>query len=99
MKRLWTTFRYTYTHLRGQILGWGLGLAIYGLMIVPMYDSMAKQQEQLQKLIASYPPEFLAFFGGDAQQPDLTGWLPWDVCFLDDAPHYRHLRRDGRVAA
>lgn len=66
MKRLWTTFRYTFTHLRGQILGWGLGLAIYGLMIVPMYDSMAAQQDQLQKLIASYPPEFLAFFGGDA---------------------------------
>lgn len=66
MKRLWTTFRYTFTHLRGQILGWGAGLAIYGLMIVPMYDSLAAQQDQLQKLIASYPPEFLAFFGGDA---------------------------------
>ncbi len=66
MNRLWNTFRYTYAHLRGQILGWGLGLAIYGLMIVPMYDSMAAQQDQLQQLIASYPPEFLAFFGGDA---------------------------------
>lgn len=66
MKRLWNTTRYTFAHLRGQILGWGLGLAIYGLMIVPMYDSMAAQQEQLQQLIASYPPEFLAFFGGDA---------------------------------
>ena len=66
MKRLWNTFRYTYAHLRGQTLGWGLGLAIYGLMIVPMYDSLAAQQDQLQQLIASYPPEFLAFFGGDA---------------------------------
>ena len=66
MKRLWTTFRYTFTGLRGQILGWGLGLALYGLMIVPMYDMLAAQQEQLQQMIASYPPEFLAFFGGDA---------------------------------
>ena len=66
MKRLWTTFRYTFLGLRGQVLGWGLGLALYGLMIVPMYDMLAVQQERLQQLIANYPPEFLAFFGGDA---------------------------------
>jgi ABC-2 type transport system permease protein len=63
MKRLWNTFRYTFAHLRGQILGWGIGLAIYGLLIVPMYDAMATQNDALQQIIASYPPEFLAFFG------------------------------------
>ena len=66
MKRLWITFCYTFKSLRGQILGWGLGLALYGLMIVSMYDTMAAQQDQLQQMIASYPQEFLAFFGGDA---------------------------------
>ena len=66
MKRLWNTFRYTFAGMRGQILGWGLGLAIYGLMVVPMYSALGAQQDQLQKMIASYPPEFLAFFGGDA---------------------------------
>ena len=66
MKSLWITFRYTFRGLRGQTLGWGLGLALYGLMIVSMYDSMAAQSDQLQQLIASYPEEFLAFFGGDA---------------------------------
>ena len=66
MKRLWNTFRYTFAGLRGQILGWGLGLAIYGLIVVPMYSALAAQQDQLQKMMASYPPEFLAFFGGDA---------------------------------
>jgi len=66
MKRLWITFCYTFKSLRGQTLGWGLGLALYGLMIVSMYDSMAAQQDQLQQMIASYPQEFLAFFGGDA---------------------------------
>ena len=65
MKRIWTTFRYTYTGLRGQIIGWGLGLALYGLMIVPLYDTMAAQNDRLQQMIASYPPEFLAFFGAD----------------------------------
>ena len=64
MKRFWTTFRYTFGSLRGAMLGWGLGLAGYGLMIVPMYEAMAAQQDRLEQLIASYPPEFLAFFGG-----------------------------------
>ncbi len=63
MKRMWTTFRYTFTGLRGQILGWGLGLGLYGLMIVPMYERFAGQGEQFRQLISSYPPEFLAFFG------------------------------------
>lgn len=63
MKRFWTTFRYTFLGLRGQILGWGLGLGLYGLMIVPMYEKFAGQGEQFQQMIANYPPEFLAFFG------------------------------------
>jgi len=66
MKRLWTTFRYTFTSLRGQILGWGLGLGLYGLMIVAMYDSLGAQEGRLKELLANFPPEFLAFFGGDA---------------------------------
>jgi ABC-2 type transport system permease protein len=65
MKRLWTTFHYTYAGLRGQILAWGLGLAIYGLLIVPMYDSLFAKQDTFQKMLASYPPEFLAFFGAE----------------------------------
>ena len=69
MKRIWTTFRYTYTGLRGQIIGWGLGLALYGLMIIPLYDTMAAQNDRLQQMIASYPPEFLAFFGADTISP------------------------------
>ena len=40
MKRLWTTFRYTYTSFAGRYIGWGLGLALYGLMIVPLYETM-----------------------------------------------------------
>jgi len=66
MKRLWTTFRYTYLSMGGQILGWGLGLAFYGLLIVSMYEVMGVQGDRLQQMIANYPPEFLAFFGGDA---------------------------------
>ncbi len=69
MKRLWTTFRYTYTGLRWQIIGWGLGLALYGLMIIPMYESLGSEPEKFQQMISGYPPEFLAFFGADVNSP------------------------------
>jgi ABC-2 type transport system permease protein len=69
MKSLWTTFRYTISNLRWQIIGWGLGLALYGLMIVPMYETLGAQPERFQEMIANYPPEFLSFFGADINSP------------------------------
>jgi ABC-2 type transport system permease protein len=62
-----TTFRYTLAWMRGQILGWGAGIAALGLIVVPFYGVfMVDQQEDFLKMIENYPPEFLAFFGGDA---------------------------------
>ena len=66
MRRLWTTWRYTFRRLRGQILGWGFGIAALGLIVVPFYGVWVDRQADFQKLLESYPPEFLAFFGGDA---------------------------------
>jgi ABC-2 type transport system permease protein len=51
---------------RGQILGWGLGIAALGLILVPFYDVFMEQQADFMQMLESYPPEFLAFFGGDA---------------------------------
>jgi ABC-2 type transport system permease protein len=65
MKRLLTTFRYTFQWFRGQILGWGLGIACLGLLIVAFYDVFGERQADFMKMIESYPPEFLAFFGTD----------------------------------
>lgn len=56
-------FRYTLARFRGQILGWGLGLFLLGLLVVPFYDTLAQQREQFEQLMKSYPPELLAFFG------------------------------------
>ena len=69
MKSLWTTLRYTFSRLRWQAVGWGLGLAIYGILMVSMYETMAVKQDTLQELLANYPAEFLAFFGGDPNSP------------------------------
>jgi len=61
-----TTLRYALSSLRGQILGWGLGVAALGLILVSFYDVFMGQQADFMQMIESYPPEFLAFFGGDA---------------------------------
>jgi ABC-2 type transport system permease protein len=62
-----TTFRYTISWMRGQILGWGIGIAALGLIVVPFYKVfMVDKQEDFLKMIEGYPPEFLAFFGGNA---------------------------------
>jgi ABC-2 type transport system permease protein len=58
-----TVFRYTLRRFRGQILGWGIALALLGVLLVSMYDMIAAQREQLEDLLKFYPEEFTAFFG------------------------------------
>jgi len=60
-----TIFRYTLRRFWGQILGWGIALALLAALIVGMYDSIADQQAQFEVLLESYPPELMAFFGAD----------------------------------
>jgi ABC-2 type transport system permease protein len=50
--------------MRGQIIGWGLGMAAYGGFIVAFYESSKGLQDQFTAMLESYPPEILAFFGG-----------------------------------
>jgi ABC-2 type transport system permease protein len=63
---MFTELRYTFIRFRWQILGWGLGISLLGLIIVAFYDAFLEQQQTFQEMMASYPPELLAFFGGDA---------------------------------
>jgi len=58
-----TVFRYTMKRYRGQIIGWGIGLFLLGLLLVSMFDSFAGQEEALNELLAIYPEELGAFFG------------------------------------
>ncbi len=48
---------------RGAILGWGVSLGLLAMYLMPFYDTLAEQKESLEKLLSSYPPEMLAFFG------------------------------------
>ncbi len=47
---------------RGAILGWGITLAVLGLLFVPFYDTIAKNAEQFEELMKIYPKEIMAFF-------------------------------------
>ena len=58
-----TVFRYTMKRFRGQIIGWGIGLFLLGLLLVSFFNSFAGQQEALNELLAIYPEELMAFFG------------------------------------
>ena len=60
-----TVFWYTLRRFRGQILGWGIALALLAALLVGMYDTIAAEQEQFEMLLESYPPEMMAFFGAD----------------------------------
>jgi ABC-2 type transport system permease protein len=59
---MFAEFKHTLRRLRGQIIGWGIGLALYGLMMVSLYGSI-QEIEGLTEMLQSYPPEMLAFFG------------------------------------
>jgi ABC-2 type transport system permease protein len=70
-----TVFRYTLRRFRGQILGWGIALALLGVLLVSMYDTIAAQQEQLEDLLKFYPEEFTAFFGDFSAFGTAEGFL------------------------
>lgn len=57
-----TEFKHTLRRLRGQIIGWGIGLALYGLLMGAMYDTV-NAIEGMEEMLASYPEELWAFFG------------------------------------
>ena len=45
-----TIFGYQITRYRGQILGWGLALALLGIYVIAFYDTAAAQSEQVLAL-------------------------------------------------
>jgi ABC-2 type transport system permease protein len=59
---MFAEFKHTLRRLRGQIVGWGIGLGLYGLMMVSLFDSIVNI-EGIEELLANYPPELMAFFG------------------------------------
>ena len=63
---MFAEFTHILRRLRGHIVGWGIAVAALGLLIVAFYGVFQERQADFLKMIEGYPPEFLAFFGGNA---------------------------------
>jgi len=74
MNAFTTEFNHTLSRLRGQILGWGSGLALYGLAMGAMYDTV-QNMTGLKEMLAGYPPELMAFFGDLANMSTPAGYF------------------------
>lgn len=60
---MFTIFRNSLSKSRGQILGWGLSLALLGAYLISFFDSFSGMEEQVQGIMESFPRELMAFFG------------------------------------
>jgi ABC-2 type transport system permease protein len=61
---MFVEFTHTLRKYTGQILGWGIGLALLGVLLISVYDSLADQMELYQEMVQSLPENMMAFFGG-----------------------------------
>jgi len=55
-------FKHSLRRMRGQIIGWSIGIGLYGYLMVALFDSIAGI-EGFEQLMASYPEEIMGFFG------------------------------------
>lgn len=56
-----TEIKNTLRRMRGAILGWGIGLFLYGLLMASFYSSL-DSMDGYTELLQSFPEEMLAFF-------------------------------------
>ena len=76
-------FKHTLRRKRGQIIGWAVGLALYGLLMASMFDSIVGI-EGFADLMAAYPEDLAAFFGGLTAITTPKGYL--DIYYFEYMP-------------
>ncbi len=59
---MWAELKHTLSRMRGQILGWSIGVALYGVMMAVLFPTVTGI-EDLTELYASFPEELMVFFG------------------------------------
>jgi ABC-2 type transport system permease protein len=64
----------TLRDLRGQVLGWGIGLSLLALIDVAIYPSFSAAFD-MQALLEQYPPALRALFGNVSDAASLEGFL------------------------
>jgi ABC-2 type transport system permease protein len=58
-----TVFKHTLRRYRGQIIGWGIAMFLYGAINIPFYDLLVQDVSAFDQLVNLIPPELWAFFG------------------------------------
>jgi ABC-2 type transport system permease protein len=81
-----TTFLHSLRRYTGQIIGWGVGLALVGAYSMLLFDTLVKPgvQQQFEQLLSSYPPELMAFFGDVSKMLTPAGYV--DTLFFSYIP-------------
>lgn len=74
LANMFAEFKHTLRRLRGQIIGWSLGLGLYSLFMALFWDAVL-DMEGLQEMIDNYPPQMAAFFGGMSAITTPAGYM------------------------
>jgi ABC-2 type transport system permease protein len=56
--------KHTLRRMRGQMIGWSIGIGLYGVLMVSLFDSIIGI-EGFEEIMAQYPQELMGFFGND----------------------------------
>lgn len=75
--------RHTLRSRRGQLIGWAIGVALYGLLMASLFDSIVGI-EGFEELMAAYPEDLAAFFGGLTAITTPKGYL--DIYYFNYMP-------------
>jgi ABC-2 type transport system permease protein len=59
---MFAEFKHTLRRLRGQIIGWSIGLLLYGLLMTSLYGSMIETMD-VTEFLQNYPQQMIDFFG------------------------------------
>jgi ABC-2 type transport system permease protein len=72
---MFAEFKHTVRKKRGALIGWGIGLFLYGFMMSSFYANIKEIGDQMEMLLSSYPPELLAFFPTITEFATPVGYL------------------------
>lgn len=72
---MFVIIRHQLGRAKGQILGWGLCLAVYAGYMVRFYEEFLGMQDQFMQLLKSYPEELVAVVGGIDALATPAGYL------------------------
>jgi ABC-2 type transport system permease protein len=72
---MFAEFKHTLRRFRGRIIGWSIGLGLYGLMMSSFYGEVQAMGDQFLEMVKNYPEELIAFVGGNMALNTPSGYI------------------------